>query len=175
MSSGPPRRHTSRVYTSDIGRRLVAPFQAALDRAVEDGLSAAALVDRNGNTVALAGALEADIAMPLAALVMYRVKTDDLASRLFAGEVVSVTLDDREVAVGVARRQLFVVAVLGAPTSAMHERVRELRDDISRMIIDAQGVGVPPRSRGGGDSGPDPAELALAEYGISVPRTRGKA
>jgi hypothetical protein len=159
---------------SDVRRRVMAPFQAALDRAVEDGLAAAALVDRNGKTVALAGALEADIAMPLAALVMYRVKTDDLASRLFAGEVVSVTLDDREVAVGVARRQLFVVAVLGASTLAMHERVRELRDNISRIIIDAQGV-LPPRSRGGGDSGPDPAELALAEYGITVPRTRGKA
>ena len=172
MFSGRPRRHTSRVYTSEIARRLAAPFQAALDRAVEDGLSAAALVDRNGNTVALAGALEADIAMPLAALVMYRVKTDDLASRLFAGEVVSVTLDDREVAVGVARRQLFVVAVLG---HAMHERVRELRDDISRMLIDAQGMKLPPSTRGGGDSGPDPAELALAEYGVTVPRTRGKA
>jgi len=160
---------------SDVRRRVMAPFQAALDRAIEDGLAAAALVDRNGKTVALAGALDEDIAMPLAALVMYRVKSEDLASRLFAGEVVSVTLDDREVAVGVARRQLFVVAVLGASSDAMHDRVRELRDHISRMLADVQGIALPPRSRGGGDSGPDPAELALAEYGVTVPRTRGKA
>jgi hypothetical protein len=161
---------------SDARRQLLMiPFQAALDRAVEDGLAAAALVDRNGKTVALAGALDEDIAMPLVALVMYRVKTDDLASRLFGGEVVSVMLDDREVAVGVARRQLFVVAVLGVSTDAMHERVHQLRDHITRLLGKAAGTEPPLPSRGGGDSGPDPAELALAEYGITVPRTRGKA
>ena len=58
------------------------PFQVVLTRAVEDGLVAAALVDRNGNTVGLAGAMSEEEALPLATLVMYRLKTDDLAERL---------------------------------------------------------------------------------------------
>jgi hypothetical protein len=160
---------------SDVQRRVMAPFQEVLDRAVADGLAAAALVDRNGRTMALAGELDEDIAMRLAALVMYRVKSADLATRLFAGEVVSVALDDREVAVGVARRQLFVVAVLRVSTPAMRKLVRELRNDVERMLCDAQPGAWRPRSGGGGDSGPDPAELALIEYGVTVPRTRGKA
>jgi hypothetical protein len=66
--------------------------------------------------------------MPLAALVMYRLKGDDLAPRLFAGEIVSITLDDRHVAVGIAKRQLFVVAVLAASTPAQLELVADLRN-----------------------------------------------
>ncbi len=57
-----------------------------LSRAVEDGLVAAALVDRDGNTIGLAGSITEAEAMPLAALVVYRLKSGDLASRLLEGE-----------------------------------------------------------------------------------------
>jgi hypothetical protein len=149
-------------------------FSGLLARAVEEGLVAAALVDRDGNTVGLAGAITEEEAMPLAALVMYRLKSNDLASRLFAGEVLSLTLDDRDVAVGVAKRQLFVVAVIGAATTATLAVVRELRDDVERMLTSDEVAAPPPWTSGGG-SGSGPAELPLIEFGISVRRERGKA
>ena len=155
----------------------VMQFSAALTRAVEDGLAAAALVDRDGNTIGLAGAIAEEEAMPLAALVMYRLKSEDLASRLFAGEILSLELDDREVAVGIARRQLFVVAVLGASTPSTVELVRDLRDDIELMLPDSSSETGrrPPWSGGAGGSGSGPAELPLIEFGITVRRERGKA
>ena len=153
----------------------VMELTTVLTHAVEDGLSAVALVDRDGNTIGLAGAIADDEAMPLAALVMYRLKSDDLASRLFGGEIVSLTLDDREVAVGIARRQLFVVAVLEASTPAMIALVRELRDDVARMLSTNEVEPPPPWSGGRGGSGSGPAELPLIELGITVRRERGKA
>jgi hypothetical protein len=147
-------------------------FSGVLTHAVEAGLVAAALVDRDGNTVGLAGAITDEEAMPLAALVMYRLKSGDLASRLFAGEILSLTLDDRDVAVGIAGRQLIVVAVLGASTLAL---VCELRDDVERMLPKKDVEGPPPWSGGGGGSGSGPAELPLIELGITVRRERGKA
>jgi hypothetical protein len=114
---------------------VVLAFDELLARALEDGLVAAALVDRNGDTVALAGPISDEEAMPLAALVMYRLKSPDLSSRLFGGEVVSVALDDRDVAVGVAQRQLFVVAIFDDSTGANLDRVRELRDQVAEMLV----------------------------------------
>jgi hypothetical protein len=99
-------------------------FMTMLERSVGDGVDGAALVERDGNVVAVVGTLAEEEAMPLAALVMYRLKSGDLASRMFAGEILSLSLDDRDVAVGVAKRQLFVVAVLGASTPATLARVR---------------------------------------------------
>ena len=159
-----------------FSRLLAHALRDELAHAVRDGLVAAALVDRDGNTVGLAGELAEEEAMPLAALVMSRLKSDDLAARLFAGEIVSLALDDRDVAVGVAKRQLFVVAVLGASTLAQLELVRELRDAVARMLADATGKATaPPWSGSTGGSGSGPAELPLIEFGITVRRDRGKA
>ena len=152
-----------------------------LQRAVDDGLVAAALVDRNGNLVARAGAIEEDEAMPLAALVMYRLKSDDLAPRLFAGQVLSLALDGRNVAVAVAKRQLFVVAVLAPATPTVinlvaDHLVGQLRDRVAGMLQDLSAdLGPPPWSGGPGGSGSGPAELPLIEFGITVGRDRGKA
>ena len=150
------------------------PFSTVLARAVEGGLVAAALVDRSGNTVGLHGAITDEESMPLAALVMYRLQSANLASRLFAGEILALTLDDRDVAVGIAKRQLFVVAVLGSSTQLA--LVRELRDDVAGMLDEAI-VETPPWGGTGGDrgSGSGPAGLPLIEYGITVARERGKA
>jgi hypothetical protein len=147
-----------------------------LSRAVEDGLIAAALVDRDGKTIGLAGAITEEEAMPLAALAMfmYRLKRDDLAPRLFAGEILSITLDDRDVAVGIAKRQLFVVAVLAASTEAQLELVADLRDLVASRLCEEDSA-TAPRSGSAGGSGSGPAELPLIEYGITVRRERGKA
>ena len=151
-------------------------FSGVLRRAVEDGLVAAALVDRDGNTIGLAGAITEEEAMPLAALVMFRLKSGDLASRLLEGEVLSLTLDDRDVAVGIARRQLFVVAVLGPSPPATLALVHELRDDVERMLPTRDALEIPPPWTGrGGGSGSGPAELPLIEFGLTVHRERGKA
>jgi len=152
-------------------------FLPVLTRAVEAGLAAAALVDRNGNTVCVAGAISDEEAMPLTALVLYRLKSEDLAPRLFAGEIVAIALDDRDVAVGVVKRQLFLVAVLGAPTPGMLELVRELRDGVASMLVDAGADTAEPMpwSGGNGGSGSGPAELPLIEWGVTVRRERGKA
>jgi hypothetical protein len=151
-------------------------FSWVLERAVDDGLAAAALVERHGATVGLAGAIAEEEAMPLAALVMHRLASDDLAARLFAGEVVALALDDREVAVAIAKRQLFVVAVLGTgATASQLERVRELRDAVARMLADDDAITATPWGGGGGGSGGGPAQLSLVEYGLTVRRERGKA
>jgi predicted regulator of Ras-like GTPase activity (Roadblock/LC7/MglB family) len=152
------------------------PFNELLQRAVENGVKAVALVDRDGVVVARAGEISAEEAMPLAALVMYRLKAADLASRLFAGETISVTLDDRDVAVAVAKRQLFIVAVLEAATDDWLALVRDVRDDVERMLTDATAdIEMLPPWGGSGGSGSGPAELPLIELGITVSRTRGKA
>ena len=152
-------------------------FTPVLTDAVEEGLCAAALVDKNGNTVELAGDIAEEIAMPLVALVLYRLKSSDLADRLFDGEVVSVALDDRHAVVAVAKRQLFVIALLDEATPALLSRVAELRDDVTKILAEASEHEREPwrGGGGGGDSGPDPAELALIELGVTVPRGRGKA
>jgi len=154
----------------------VRRFTAVLARAVEDGLVAAALVDRDGRAIGLAGAISEEEAMPLAALVMYRLKSDDLASRLFTGEILSLTLDDRDVAVGVAKRQLFVVAVLPPSTPAMLAIVRQLCDDVEGLL-QANAVEAPPPWQGddGSGSGSGPAQLPLVEFGLTIRRERGKA
>lgn len=145
-------------------------FTRTLQSLVDEGLEAAALVDRHGKVIAIAGELDRDEAMPLAALVMYRLKSKDLAARLFAGEVISLDLDDRRVAVGVAKRQLFVVAVLGA---APLDLAYELRDRVANMLADAGGdLEPPPPTRSGGDGGSGPAELQLVELGITIPRAK---
>ena len=144
------------------------PFTARLQRAVDEGLVAAALVDRRGHTFTHAGAIDPDAAMPLAALVMYRLKSDDLAARLFAGEILTLALDDRDVAVGVARRQLFVVALIRDAADAL---VRELVEDIASMLADDPPTTVPPDA-GGSSSDPSSGELPLIELGITVLRRK---
>jgi hypothetical protein len=146
-------------------------LERALADAVDDGLTGVALVDRRGRVIAIAGALAPEEAMPLVSLIMYRHKeahggNADLAARMFGGEVLSLSLDDRDVALGVARRQLFVVAVLGA---ARGERVRELRDWVASQLADDDPPFAPHRP-GGGDGGTGPAELL--DFSLAAPRAK---
>ena len=135
--------------------------------AIDEALVGAALVTRSGRVVARAGAIDEDEAAPLVAVVMYRLKRDDLAARLFAGEVLTLALDGRDVALAVARRQLFVVAVLAAATP---DAVESLRSRVAAALAEAD---TPiPSSGGAGGSGSGPAELPLVEYGVTVPRAK---
>ena len=147
----------------------------ALVRAVEQGLAGAALVDRDGHVVARAGSIDQDEAMPLAALVMYRLKSHDLSTRMFSGEILTLSLDARNISVAVAKRQLFLVAVLGDSTPP--ELLAELRNEVEALLASDRDdmTEAPPWSRGGGgSSGSGPAELPLIELGVTVGRDRGK-
>jgi len=149
-------------------QRRVFPW--TLELAIDGGLSAAALADRDGNTIGLAGDITEEEAMPLAAIVMFRLKSDDLSARLFAGEILTLALDDREIAVGVAARQLFVVAVMKVATPALLEVVERLRTTVAGSLLasDPPRPLLWPRNRGGSGSGP--AALPLVEFGITVAR-----
>jgi hypothetical protein len=155
----------------------VVQFSGVMGRAVAAGLVGAALVDKDGTTISLVGELSDEEAMPIAALVLYRCKTDGIAARLFAGEVFVYSADERHFAVGVARRQLFVVAELPARTTAFIDLVHDLRDQVAGLLPAAKDVDIPPTwgGSGPGGSGGGPAELPLIELGITVPRSRGKA
>ncbi len=145
-------------------------FASVLNNALREGVVGVALVDRDGHVVGRAGEIDEDEAMPMTTLVMMRVsKADgDLSERLFAGEIVVAELDRGDVAVGVAGRQLFVVAVLGR---ADVDIVRALRDAVAnRLSHDDESRFLPPGSGGSGGSGPD--SLALVELGITVPRVK---
>ena len=145
-------------------------FTGLLDSAVADGLAAVALVDRDGETIGLAGGITDEEAMPLAALVMYRLKAEDLAARLFAGEIISVALDDRDAAVGIARRQLFIVAILKASTPELLAIVSELREALAARLSPGDDEDFAPWGTRGGGSGSGPAALPLIELGVTVPR-----
>ena len=120
-----------------------------------------------------AGAIGDGEARPLAATVIHRLKGADIAACLLAGEIVSYLLDGRQVAVGIAKRRLFVIGVLPGPIC---DRFAELRDEIETMLTDLQDDGAPwPWGGGSGGSGGGPAELPLVELGITVGRERGKA
>ena len=164
----------ARLLACENDRVIDARFSTALSRAVDDGLIAAALVDHNGTTVGLAGAIGVEEAMPLAELVLHRLDRDHLASRLLAGEIVSLVLDDRHIAVGIAKRRLFVVALLAASTPAQLELVRELRYAVGQLLGETTVESAPPVHGSGGGSGSGPAELPLVEYRVTVRRERGK-
>lgn len=149
-----------------------------LMKAAAKELTGFALVDRLGHVAGLAGAVSEEEAMPLAALVMYRLKSDDLAERLFKGEVISLMLDERAVAVAIAKRQLFVVAVHSECTPELRQRTRVIRDCVEQMLSGAEPSASPPflgGGGGGGGAGPAPAESQLIEFGVTVPRVRPKA
>jgi hypothetical protein len=143
-------------------------FVGLLRDSIERGLTAAALVDRQGNVIGLAGEISDEEAMPVVSLVLYREKSDDLTTRLFGGEILIRVLEDRAVAVGIAARQLFVVASMPRATPALIAVIEALRASVASALVDS----APPPPRGNGGSGSGPAGLPLVEYGITVPRRK---
>lgn len=146
--------------------RQLGAFAAPIAKAIAGGLAAVALVDRHGRALATAGALDAEDATPLFALVIDRLKTQrDRTARLFAGEVVALELHGLRVAIGIAGRQLFVIAVLLGAPGALGVAQR-LRDEVSEVLDEPIPANV---------TGTAAVELALLEYGIPAGRVHAKA
>ena len=150
----------------------VPPFAVAVRLAVEGGLAAAAILDVEGKSLAVAGALDDDEARAVAAVVTRRLRSPDLLGRMLDGEMIASSLDDREVSIGIAARCVFVVAVLGRDPVASRVAVDELRCDVERMISEARadvsGSVPPPPPTGSGGSSSGPAELPVIELGVTV-------
>ena len=150
----------------------VPPFYIAVDRAVRSGLAAAAILDVDGEPFALAGALDNDEARAIAAVVTRRLRAPDMLARMLAGEMLTTALDDREVAIGIASRCVFVVVILGGDAELSCAATAELRDEVEQMISRerAEFRSSPLREPGSGGSSSGPAELPLVELGVTVPR-----
>ena len=161
--------------------RLVAQH---LESAIGQGLAAAALVELDGSIIAIANTCIAeDELRPLVMSAVRRVKNFDLTTGRGAGEMLSFTLDDREVAFGIVD-SLCIIAVLSATSGAQlnlacaqHDFASDLRDKIARVLPkrDRSAEPLPPAQTGGsGGTGSEPADLQVIEYGITVRRDRDK-
>lgn len=153
-------------------------FAAAVARAVDDVVEAAALLDRDGNVVAAAGALTDDDLRAIAGVLTHSLKGEALATRLLDGELYWFDLDDRAVSVGVAGQCVFVVTVFSQASESARARATRLNQQIGAIAraLQADVVDVPPpRDSGGTPSGP--AQLPVIELGVTVGRKpdRGKA
>lgn len=161
-----------------LHRMKTVELLAAVERAVELGLAAAAVVDAFGNTLAVAGALAADEVRPIVGEVTRDLNSEGVVRRMYCGEMVEASVDDRTVAVGIAARFAFVVVVFAAVTKSSRALASALRREIGRVLDETQTdlAGAPPWTRDGGDSSSGPANLPVIEFGITVPRReRAKA
>jgi len=154
---------------------LAHAVREPLVRAVTRGLAAAAVLDRDGTLIARAGDLSDDDIRALAGALTESLKGENLAERLFVGEMIDVSLDDRGALLGIAGRAVFVVAVLGVVprlTAARNLRV-EVEAEVERVLSLTPTVRIVPPSNpddGGSTSGP-----AHMPVGAVVMRRRGKA
>ncbi len=166
--NGPARaRYTPGVANDELMR--------VLNRAVADGVTAAAVLDRAGKPLAVAGALAEDEARPLAGLVVNRADSHDLIGRMFGGEMIELSLEERDVSIGIAGRRVFVVVVLGAAREATREIATRLRNEVSQLLSWVQ-ADLPGWTHGSGGSSSGPAELPVIELGVTVKRREpGKA
>ena len=152
----------------------VPAFAIAVQRAVEAGLDAAAILDAKGKPLGVAGALDGDEARAIAAHATRQVRAPDLLARLLRGEMIDASLGDREARIGIAANcVLFIVVFPRDPAAMSLVAVDELRSDIEQMIQDAKSSVSksqlpPPTSSGGSSSGP--AELPVIELGVTVRR-----
>ncbi|HEY4057174.1 MAG TPA: hypothetical protein VGM39_11225 [Kofleriaceae bacterium] len=150
----------------------VPGLEIAVRLAVEAGLEAAAIIDGNGKSLAIAGALDSDEARAVAAHATRQGRSSDLLDGMLRGEMLTTSLGEREVRIGIAANCVFFVVVLRRDRDAM-SIVADLRSDIEDMVRDARsGVSTspppPPSNTGGSSSGP--AELPVVEVGVTVPR-----
>ncbi len=141
-------------------------FEVACAHAVGDGVTAAALIDREGNAVAIAGALTATDLRAIACLVSQSLKGDDLASSLFAGENFQFAFDQQTVSIRVAARCVFVAVVIAAETPATHARAAALHRETERIVRAMAGDALGP-PLGSGSGGAGPAELPAIELGVT--------
>lgn len=93
---------------------------------------------------------------------------------MFGEEMLSATLNDREVRIGIAARcMLFVVVLPSDPAAMSLIAIDELRSDIERIVRDAKADALKPKLPplpGSGGSSSGPAELPLIEVGMTIRR-----
>src|SRR3954469_11917801 len=147
----------------------VADFSVAVQRAVDDGLDAAAILDEEGKPFAVAGGLDDDEVCAIAAVVTRRLRIPDLLNRVLKGEMVTSSLDDREVSIGIAARCVFIVVVLCGDPERSRRLVDDLRRDVEQIIRVERSRSFVPRPPSGGSSS-GPAELPVIELGVTVRR-----
>jgi hypothetical protein len=138
-------------------------FAEALRRAIGRGVIGAAVVDRTGQLIDWVGATADDEQSSVANLVDL-IEHDDTLASLSNGAlgVLSLGREELSVVVAIAKRQMYVIAMVTDSADATIETVRALRDRVARLL--------PDRPRDPGASGAAPAELQVTEFGITVRR-----
>jgi hypothetical protein len=140
-------------------------FTDALQQAIRGGVIGAAIVDRGGQLIDWVGASEDDEESSVANLVAL-LEDDNVLESLLRGALGVLALGDTlSTVVAIAKRELYVVAMVADSADTTIDTVRELRDRVALVLPD------PPR--GSGASGAGPAELQVVELGITVPRRVG--
>lgn len=150
-------------------------LEEAVVRAVECGLDAAALLDRDGNMLASAGDLDIHEPRAIAAFITHSLKGEALATRLFGGEIVPFELSGKHAMLGIAARSVFVIAI-GQPETS--NAARGLHDEVSRFITAMLELTAPPAEppiSGPPGSPSGPAQLPVIEFGVTPGVRRGKA
>ena len=155
-------------------RFAVPGFTTAVRLAVENGLEAVAILNAEGEALAMTGAFDADQARAISAVATWRVTSPGMIDRMLRGELVTSVLGGREASIGIAAGSVFFVVVFGQDLAATSlVAVDELRADIEHMLGEASAllagtsVGAPPSSSSGGSSS-GPAELPVIEIGVTV-------
>jgi hypothetical protein len=138
-------------------------FADALQRALGRGVIGAAIVDRRGRLIDWIGASEDDDQSSLANLVAL-LEGDDVLTSLLRGALGVLPLGDDELStvVAVAKRELYVIAMVTDSAETTVDAVRELRDRVAQLLPD------PPEGASGA-----PAELQVVELGTTVNRRLG--
>jgi len=153
----------------------VLGFDHIVKAGTTEGVEGTAIFDRDGRVVASEILSDVDL-VALKGVVTRGLRGAQLVSRLLRGEQFTFPLDDREVSILVAARCVFVVAVykpeLRSTASDVLATMRDEAAAIVRSIVGTSATGPPP---GGGGESSGPAELALAELGITPGIKPGKA
>ena len=143
---------------------LASLLQSDLRDAIDRGVRATVLFDRDGNEIARTGRFEPNDVTALAALFTQSLRGEHVAKRLFAGALLPAQLDDRPIYIGVAAQSVFVAIAVGEPSPEALAAARELRANVDRavrrLLAHTPGGGAPP-SAGSGGSSSGPAELQL--------------
>lgn len=126
---------------------------------VARGLPSAAILSPKGDVIASDGVLEADELRAIAAFVC-QPRTADFLDRLFSGELVTATVAEREICLGVAGRCVFILTVLGSAREESLEATALFRQEVDELVGLARadsGRWIPPIP-GPTGSGSPPAE-----------------
>jgi hypothetical protein len=127
-------------------------------RALERGAVGVAALSPMGDPLIVMGELDRAEVRALAAAVSHR-RSADFLERLFDGELVTASVDEREICLCVSARCLFVVVVLGVDRDRALAATEMLRAEIDIVVRAARSSGNwPPPGSGWSGSGSPPAE-----------------